>query len=473
MKNWRIVRRKVFCNYVVCRKSASNAHAPLYFTACRQGASGCIFAKAKISAGKYAPLTRETSCVARLTETIIDNIRITDIQDNTVDWERVPFTNLTEGEAQKYFLERDDILFARTGGTVGKSFIVPEIQCESVFASYLIRVKTILVLATYLKLFFECPLYWEQVTNNINGTAQPNVNGNKLSLLYLPLPPLAEQKRIVEKVSELQPFITKYDAAEQRLTALNAAFPATLKKSILQAAVQGKLVEQDPADEPASVLLERIRIEKAALVKASKAKKDKHESIIYRRDNSHYEKLDGIERCIDDEIPFEVPDSWAWVRLGTLCNFGDCENTESTAIAPDAWLLDLEDIEKDTGRLVQRKRKHDVKSLSTKHGFTTGQVLYSKLRPYLNKVIIADEDGFCSSEILPLDFDAIVYNRYAQAYLMSPYFVSYATQCSYGVKMPRLGTQDGKNALVALPPLAEQRRIVERIDAVTPLFVNF
>ena len=176
-----------------------------------------------------------------------------------------------------------------------------------------------------------------------------------------------------------------------------------------------------------------------------------------------------IERCIDDEIPFDLPDCWAWVRLGTLCNFGDCESTESDNIAPDAWLLDLEDIEKDSGKLIQRKRKNEVKSLSSKHRFSAGHVLYSKLRPYLNKVIIADEDGYCTSEILPLNFGTTVNNRYAQVYLMSPFFVGYATQCSYGVKMPRLGTKDGRNALVPLPPISEQRRIAVCIDAVMPI----
>ena len=174
-------------------------------------------------------------------------------------------------------------------------------------------------------------------------------------------------------------------------------------------------------------------------------------------------------RGITDELPFDVPETWAWARLGMLCNYGDCENAESNGIASEAWLLDLEDIEKDSGRLIQRKRKGEAKSLSTKHRFSVGQVLYSKLRPYLNKVIIADEDGYCTSEILPLDFGITIYSRYAQIYLMSPFFVGYATQCSYGVKMPRLGTQDGKNALVPLPPLNEQQRIVMRVNAVMPI----
>jgi type I restriction enzyme S subunit len=182
--------------------------------------------------------------------------------------------------------------------------------------------------------------------------------------------------------------------------------------------------------------------------------------------------LGGVERCIDDEIPFDVPDNWAWARLGTLCNYGECKNAESRDIHPDAWLLDLEDIEKDSGLLIRRKRKRDVRSASTKHCFVAGQVLYSKLRPYLNKVIIADVDGYCTSEILPLDFSDAVYNRYAQVYLMSPFFVEYAGQCSYGVKMPRLGTQDGRNALVSIPPFTEQQRIIKQIDKMTPLFVN-
>lgn len=128
----------------------------------------------------------------------------------------------------------------------------------------------------------------------------------------IPLPPYLEQLRIVDRLDEIQPLIESYDVVQSAVDQLNASFPEQLRKSILQLAVQGKLVPQDPSDEPASVLLERIRAEKERLIAAGKIKRDKHESVIFRRDNSHYEKRDGEEHCIDEEIPFDLPDSWAW-----------------------------------------------------------------------------------------------------------------------------------------------------------------
>ena len=144
------------------------------------------------------------------------------------------------------------------------------------------------------------------------------LNSDSLDALLIPLPPIMEQKRIIDKLHELTTPLLDYGVAEQKVTDLNANFPEALKKSILQEAVQGKLVPQDPSDEPAEALLERIRAEKQRLIKEGKIKKDKHESVIFRRDNSHYEKLDGVERCIDDELPFEIPETWAWVRIGTI-----------------------------------------------------------------------------------------------------------------------------------------------------------
>ena len=224
-----------------------------------------------------------------------------------------------------------------------------------------------------------------------------------------------------------------------------------LKNSILQLAIQGKLVEQREEEGTAKELFEKIEAEKKQLIKEGKIKKQK--------------KLPEIK---EDEIPFDIPENWKWVRLGDLCNYGKCNSTPAKNIPKGAWLLDLEDIEKDSGKVLNKKRIHDVKSTSSKHIFKRGNVLYSKLRPYLNKVVIADEDGYSTSEILPLDFGTYVYNRYAQTVLMSPYFINYTVKCSYGVKMPRLGTTDGQLAMFPLAPLEEQKRIVEELDKVLP-----
>ena len=152
----------------------------------------------------------------------------------------------------------------------------------------------------------------------INGIAVPKLNQEHLNSILVPLPPLSEQEAIVAELSKYAPLLDEYQLSYSEIKLLNDSFPERLKKSILQEAVQGKLVPQDPSDEPAEALLERIRAEKQRLIKEGKIKKDKHESVIFRRDNSHYEKLDAAERCIDDELPFEIPDSWEWVRLGTV-----------------------------------------------------------------------------------------------------------------------------------------------------------
>jgi type I restriction enzyme S subunit len=164
-------------------------------------------------------------------------------------------------------------------------------------------------------------------------------------------------------------------------------------------------------------------------------------------------------------MPFDVPEGWVWCRLENICDYGICNNVRSSEIPDNAWVLDLEDIEKDTAKLLQRTTKINRSTTSTRHSFSKGQVLYSKLRTYLNKVLVADIDGFCTTEILPLDFKGFVVPEYARHVLMSKMFLDYTAQCGYGVKMPRLGTTDGKKALFPLPPLSEQRRIVSVIES--------
>ena len=163
--------------------------------------------------------------------------------------------------------------------------------------------------------------------------------------------------------------VKSYGAVYGETVAMQEAFPEALKKSILQEAVQGKLVPQDPSDEPAEALLERIRAEKQRLIKEGKIKKDKHESVIFRRDNSHYEKLDGVERCIDDELPFEIPENWCWARLGSISSYAETKQKVNAANADSAiWGLDLEDIEKG-GRLIVRKTVGERKAIGDKPSF--------------------------------------------------------------------------------------------------------
>ena len=151
-----------------------------------------------------------------------------------------------------------------------------------------------------------------------SGQAFYNLSREQMMNLPVPIPPREEMGRIIAMLKRVLPKVADYAVVDTALQNLNGSFPEALKKSILQEAVQGKLVPQDPSDEPAEALLERIRAEKQRLIKEGKIKKDKHESVIFRRDNSHYEKLDGVERCIDDELPFEIPENWRWCRLGTI-----------------------------------------------------------------------------------------------------------------------------------------------------------
>ena len=305
------------------------------------------------------------------------------------------------------------------------------------------------------------------------GSGQPNISKEKIIETIFPLPPLNEQKRIVEKIEELLPYVEEYGKCEIELTTLNKNFPDALKKSILQWAVQGKLIDQDPNDEPADILLEKIRAEKEKLIKEGKIKRDKNASKIIRRGNEFYEKFpDGTETLLTD-LPFDIPDSWTWCRLGEVVPYGECNSIDSQNIDKDSWILDLEDIEKYTGKIIRKVTRKERLSNSAKHVFIKGNVLYSKLRPYLNKVVIADNDGFCTSEILPLDFGPYIFNEYAKLFLMTPFFVNYTISRSYGIKMPRLGTTEGKKALFILPPFTEQIRIVNKIKTLFLQIDNF
>ena len=223
-----------------------------------------------------------------------------------------------------------------------------------------------------------------------------------------------------------------------------------LRQKILDLAIRGKLVPQDPNDEPASVLLERIRAEKEQLIKEGKIKRSKKSAA---SDTSHYEN-----------VPFEVPENWEWVTLADISNYGECINVPVDKIPDNSWILELEDIEKDSGRLIQRRINSNRIINGVRHSFSKSNVLYSKLRTYLNKVLIADQDGYCTTEIMPITCKKGIMPEYLCHVLRSNYYVGYTTSLGYGVKMPRLGTNDALKSMIPVPPTSEQARIVSAID---------
>ena len=241
-------------------------------------------------------------------------LRSNNIQNGQIDYSELLYVSCAVPE-RAYAHKGDILICARNGSRalVGKSAIVD--ADGMAFGAFMAIYRS--SCNPYIQLFINSYLFRGQLEGATTTTIN-QVTQEMLKRQLCPLPPIQEQLRIVQKYTELQPLIAAYSNAYDKAQILITAFPEALKKSILQEAVQGKLVPQDPSDEPAEALLKRIRAEKQRLIKEGKIKKDKHESVIFRRDNSHYEKLDGVERCIDEELPFEIPETWAWVRIGTI-----------------------------------------------------------------------------------------------------------------------------------------------------------
>ena len=301
------------------------------------------------------------------------------------------------------------------------------------------------------------------------------LNSDSLDALLIPLPPIMEQKRIFDKLHELTTPLLDYDVAEQKVTDLNANFPEALKKSILQEAVQGKLVPQDLSDEPAEALLERIRAEKQRLIKEGKIKKDKHESVIFRRDNSHYEKLDGVERCIDDELPFEIPENWCWCRLGTIaavlggkripagrklteCNTGHVyirvSDMTDGGVSTDRLLYVPEDIYPSISKYIINKADVFITVAGTigRVGKIPDELDGANLTENADRLVLADVNQDWLIKVLQ---SGMIQEQIAEA----------TTQ----VGQPKLAIARIERFLVPLPPLAEQQRIIQRIEDLLPL----
>ena len=299
------------------------------------------------------------------------------------------------------------------------------------------------------------------------GGAQPNISKEKIVATLMPLPPKAEQKRIVEKLHILQPYIESYTLLEKEDIKLHHSFPEILKKSILQYAIQGKLVPQAPTDEPASVLLERIRAEKEQLIKSGKIKRDKHESVIFRRDNSYYERVDGIERCIDDEIPFEIPESWRWTRWGTVATsiqYGynapakQCGRIRMVRISDIhenlvTWttvpFCDIDELDISTYLL----QPNDI--LFARTGGTVGKSFLVRDVPY---------EAIYAGYLIRTRYSALLCPQYLKYFMESPLYWQQLKTGTTATAQPNCNGQTLSNMLLPLPPAKEQYRIVEKIN---------
>ena len=270
---------------------------------------------------------------------------------------------VNEAEFQKYKKElNENTVFVSINGTLGNvAFYNNEKVILGKSACYFNLLKK--DMKDYIYWLLKTKYYLDYANEESTGTTIKNVSLAAMRKFPIPLPPLAEQKRIVTALEQFMPLVEEYGKKESEVTSLNKDIAKKLKNAILQEAVQGKLLPQNPADESASVLLERIRAEQAK----------------NSRQIGAYKKY--AEICLDEQ-PFDLPENWLWVHLGDICDYGKCTNVEAGDLKADDWILDLEDIEKDSGKIIAFKNYGEIKSKSTKHRFKKGDVLYNKLRPY-------------------------------------------------------------------------------------------
>ena len=392
----------------------------------------------------------------------IKMVRISDIHENKVFWDSVPYCDISEDEIQTYILKKNDILFARTGGTVGKSFLVQDVPCEAIYAGYLIRThyNSEKLVPQYLKFFMESNLYWEQLKEGTIATAQPNCNGKTLSKMLIPLPPLSEQKRIVAAIEKFMPLIEEYGKKETQLKAINEKIGTVTKKAILQEAVQGKLVPQIAAEGNAKDLLEEIKKEKLSHgLDFANAKSGKRKS---KKETA----LAGSNPCdiTEEEIPFDIPESWCWCRLGEITEITMGQSPEGINV----------------GETVQGMEFHQGKIFFTdkiigKSNQQTSEItkvakensILLCMRAPVGKINITDREiciGRGLSSIIPF-FNVDTMFLYYLLETLESDFNKKAT----GSTFKAITGDIVRNQVIPLPPLAEQKRIVDVIEKMLPL----
>ena len=398
-------------------------------------------------------------------------IRVTDMKNHTISSEKLKY--ITEDTFQlikNYIINKDD-LYLTIAGTIGNVGMVPDKFDGMNLTENAVKLTDIKINKYYL-LHIICSNYIQnQFVDKTNKVAQPKLAIERILTTLFPLPPLSEQQRIVDKLKELEPYINDYDKVYEKIEKLNTDFPDSLKKSILQEAVQGKLVPQDPNDEPASVLVEQIRQEKEQLIKDKKIKKDKNELYIFRRDNSHYEKIGTEERCIDDEIPFDIPDSWEWCTLASVTEQIHYGYTASAAPVGDAKLARITDIQDNKIMWETVPYCSISKENLPKYKLKNRDILIARTGGTIGKTYIVrnlNENAVFASYLIRAIPLQLVNEEYLKLFMESPLYWEQLKTYSMGTGQPNVNGQSLSKLRLPIPPLNEQQRIVEYYKNILP-----
>ena len=400
---------------------------------------------------------------------VIKMVRISDIQENCVLWDNVPYCLIDENDIDTYLLKVNDILFARTGGTVGKSFLVEEVPEKAIYAGYLIRTRySSLLNPRYMKSFMESQLYWEQLKNGTIATAQPNCNGKTLAKMLLPIPPTNEQYRIVKKLTQLSSFLDNYGLCQDRLNLLNKEIKEQFKKSILQEAIQGKLVQQIAEEGTAQDLLEQIKTEKQKLVKEGKLKKSALAvSTIFRGDdNKYWEKKGKTEKDITDEIPFEIPDSWAWVRLSSISDIIGGYAFQSSSLKEEHGkrVIRISDIN-EKGFVNTKIVRYNGSPISDIYKLQRFDILMAMTGGTVGKSLFVrelPEDELLLNQRVARIRNLWISVDYLNFVIIAPHIKEFISKQKNSTN-DNISMADISNFLIPLPSIKEQLRIVEKL----------
>ena len=288
-------------------------------------------------------------------------------------------------------------------------------------------------------------------TENSKGVAYPAINDQKLYKALVPLPPLAEQKRIVAKIEELMPYVEQYAATSTKLNTLNASFPEMMKKSILQEAVQGKLVPQDPNDEPASLLLKKIAEEKKKLIKEGKIKKQK-----------------PLPEITEDEIPFDIPESWEWVRLEQVAkSITDGDHQAPPKTTKGVPFLVISNVSSGNLDFANTRFVPDeyYNALSEDRKADGNDILFTVTGSYGIPVKVNTTNKFCFQRHIAL-IKPLMNTDYLTMVLGSPLVKKQCDVTATGTAQKTVGLSSLRNFVIPIPPLNEQKRILERLEEV-------